>query len=127
VKCGTLNPDEYQFCGKCGSSLTPTIRSNDETSPLAISLMAVGGMLLFFSFFFGLVAAIAVPGFWIPTLIIALIAMGMMVAGYKVHLRKRKEEEEEVVEIRERGRCEYCGSMNPPNSIECEFCGAPLG
>jgi len=92
----------------------------------AVVLAAVGGMLLFMGFFFGLVASLGVGGFVIPALGILAVGGLMVIAGYRIWKRTRVHLEEKVEKEKERLLCDYCGGRNADGSLECQFCGAPL-
>lgn len=92
----------------------------------AIVLVAVGGMLLFMGFFFGLVVSLGVGGFLIPALGISVVGGLMALAGYRIWKRTRVHLEEKTEKEKERLLCDYCGGRNAEGSLECQFCGAPL-
>lgn len=92
----------------------------------AIVLAAVGGMLLFMGFFFGLVASLGVGGFLVPALGILLVGGLMVIAGYRIWKRTRAHHEEKMEKEKERLLCDYCGGQNVDGATQCQFCGAPL-
>jgi hypothetical protein len=112
--------------GEKGSRGEP---AEDKQPPIPVSaivLVAVGGMLLFMGFFFGLVASLGVGGFLIPALGILVAGSLMVLASYRIWKGTRVHLEEKAEKEKERLLCDYCGGRNTEGSLECQFCGAPL-
>ncbi|HSV42539.1 MAG TPA: hypothetical protein VLH13_03910 [Methanomassiliicoccales archaeon] len=91
-----------------------------------ILLISLGGMLLFFSSFFGLIGFIAEPGFLIVALIVALISVAMVIIGIRIHRQHAREKKAHVEQAVKNARCEYCGTQNQRGDNRCDSCGAPL-
>jgi predicted lipid-binding transport protein (Tim44 family) len=106
--------------------------SQEETAkpepPLsAIMMAAIGGLLAFFGLFFGLIAAIAEPGFLAVALItcgIATVLFFLAFLSRRNQLREWKVQEERSIMF---AKCVYCGLQNDKGIRKCQSCGAPLG
>lgn len=94
---------------------------------IAATLMAgIGGLLAFFGLSFGLVAAIAEPGFLIVCLVTCAIAISLFIMAYAARRRQIGEwERAEEIAVAS-AKCDYCGSQNHIGTNKCESCGAPL-
>lgn len=91
-----------------------------------IVFMGVGGLMLFFALFFGLIASIAEPGFGTVALIVGGFAVILIVGGWFMYWRyKRKLERERRLAL-ERYRCRYCDAQNEIGAQRCFSCGAPF-
>jgi hypothetical protein len=89
-------------------------------------MAGIGGLLAFFGLSFGLVAAIADPGFLIVSLVACAIAVSLFIVAYAAR-RKQIGEWKKLEEMAlASARCDYCDSQNPKGSKKCESCGAPL-
>lgn len=89
-------------------------------------LASVGGMLLFMGFFFGLVAALGVGGFFIPAMGVLAVGSLMILAAWSIWRKKLVHHEEKVEKEMQRLLCDYCGGQNAEGDLQCRFCGAPL-
>jgi hypothetical protein len=89
-------------------------------------MAGVGGLLAFFGLSFGLVAALAEPGFLVVCLSTCAVAVSLFIIAYVARKKQLKEwakmEESAVASA----KCDYCGSQNPKGTMKCESCGAPL-
>lgn len=98
-----------------------------EASLAAIMMAGVGGLLAFFGLSFGLVAAVADPGFLIVALVTCCIAAALFMLAYvsrRNQLRHWQAQEEKVTLL---AKCSYCGLQNSKGRNKCLSCGAPLG
>jgi hypothetical protein len=98
-----------------------------EQEPVApILLMALGGMLLFFAFGFGIPGAMGVSGFLWLAIGLALVGSLMLFSGWGLHSRHKRKKERVREERVAKAKCEYCGSQNQEGGQKCDSCGAPL-
>jgi hypothetical protein len=103
----------------------PDCRPEEQTIA-PILLVSLGGMLLFFSFFFGIVWWMADQFFMWPTLILLSIGGCMMLVGYRIFRQNAKARKQKHIDDMARSKCSYCGGQNNENEQRCQFCGAPL-
>ncbi len=120
-----------------GQSTTPTPISNEgqdcpncsrpEPEPVApILLMGLGGMILFFGFFFAIPGALGETGFLWLALILCVVGGVMLLSGWALHSRHKKKLAMKMEEQMAKAKCEYCGSQNQAGEQKCDSCGAPL-
>jgi hypothetical protein len=115
---GPKGDDPHEECPNCGMP---------EQEPVApILLMALGGMLLFFAFGFGIPGAMGVSGFLWLAIGLALVGSLMMFSGWGLHSRQKKKKEQVKEQRMAKAKCEYCGSQNQVGGQKCGSCGAPL-
>ncbi len=94
---------------------------------MPIMLMAgIGGMIAFFGLSFGLVAAVAEPGFVTVAAIACGIALALFVLAYAGRRRQLDEWRRRSEKATAKASCTYCGFQNPDGARKCESCGAPL-
>jgi len=89
-------------------------------------MAGIGGLLAFFGLSFGLVAAIAEPGFLIVSLVACAIAFSLFILAYVARRRQIGKWERSEEMTLASARCSYCDSQNPKGAKKCESCGAPL-
>ena len=98
-----------------------------EPEPVApILLMGLGGMMLFFGFFFAIPGSLGVTGFLWLALILCVIGGSMLLLGWVMHSRHKRKIAVKKEEQMTKARCEYCGSQNQVGEPKCCSCGAPL-
>jgi membrane protein required for beta-lactamase induction len=98
----------------------------EEPTIAPILLLSIGGMLLFFDIFFGIVWWVAVPFFVWPTIVLLSIGGAMMMLGYRMFRQIAKARKQKHFDDMARSKCSYCGGQNNGNEQRCQFCGAPL-
>jgi hypothetical protein len=90
-------------------------------------MASIGGLLAFFGLFFGLIGAIAEPGFLYVAVLTCSIAVVLFLLAYIGRRGQVKEwaakESFSVI----RSKCMYCGLQNDKGMKKCISCGAPLG
>jgi hypothetical protein len=103
------------------------MEAKPETSIVFILMSAIGGLLAFFGFFFGLIGAIAEPGFLYVAIGACSIAVVLFLLAYIGRRRQLNEwkANEKAYEIL--SKCSYCGLQNDKGTKRCVSCGAPLG
>ncbi len=89
-------------------------------------MAGIGGMIAFFGLSFGLVAAVADPGFLIVALVACGIALALFVLAYVGRRRQLEEWKARTEKDAAKASCAYCGFQNATGSRKCESCGAPL-
>ena len=98
-----------------------------DPEPVApILLMGLGGMMLFFGFFFAIPGALGAPGFLWLALILCVVGGAMLLSGWGMHSRRKRKLAIKKDEQIAKARCEYCGSQNQVGEQKCFSCGAPL-
>ncbi len=98
-----------------------------EPEPVApILLMGLGGMMLFFGFFFAIPGALGVTGFLWLALILCVIGGTMLLFRLGPAFPTQEEVAVKKEEQMAKARCEYCGSQNQIGEQKCGSCGAPL-
>jgi hypothetical protein len=98
-----------------------------KPEPVApLILMGLGGMLLFFAFGFGIPGALGVEGFLWLALVLAVVGGAMLISGWALYARHRREVAKNDEEEMAKAKCEYCGSQNQIGEQKCCSCGAPL-
>ena len=97
-----------------------------EPSIITLLMAGIGGLLAFFGLSFGLVAAIAEPGFLIVCLITCAIAISLFIMAYVARRKQIGEWQRMEEKASSSARCDYCDSQNPKGAKKCESCGAPL-
>ncbi len=127
VKCGAAVSDGSNFCNLCGMPVTSSNKVDqldEKTETTSMLLLGLAFMALFFSFGFALPAAMAEPGFWTLSIILAAAGLLMLLARFLIVWRYRRKmertEKEAIV------KCQYCGEQNNRKIGKCIFCGAPL-
>jgi hypothetical protein len=100
------------------------VRAREEGELVGLTLMGIGGMLLFFSFGFFLPAVLSRSEFLGVAVPLFLIGAALLAGAWTV----RKRTKVRVVEM-ERDlhvKCPYCGGTNHRTDHRCIFCGAPI-
>jgi hypothetical protein len=98
-----------------------------EASIAVIMLASIGGLMMFFGLFFGLIGAIAEPGFLYAAIIICSVAAIMILLAYVGRRSQLKEWRAKEASSALFSRCTYCGFQNDKGTKRCSSCGAPLG
>ena len=118
--------EDHEVCSSCGNGAGNEKVTKPEPSMAVILMAGIGGLLAFFGLSFGLVAAVAEPGFLIVCLVACAIAVSLFVMAYAARRRQIGEwERAEEIAVAS-ARCAYCDSQNPKGAQKCESCGAPL-
>jgi hypothetical protein len=98
-----------------------------EPEPVApFLLLGLGGMLIFFSLAFWIVAFVAEPGMLFLALGMTIIGLVMMAFGWRILVKRKQERKSRHESAFVKAKCEYCGGQNQPGENKCQFCGAPL-
>ena len=101
------------------SAVNRDMPSKPEPSIAAIMMAGIGGLLAFFGLSFGLVAAVAEPGFLIVCLVTCAISISLFVMAYAARRRQiGKWERAEEIAVAS-AKCDYCGSQNPVGQPLC--------
>lgn len=115
------------YCPKCGSKVDPDALVKPELSLAVIMLVSVGGLIMFFGLFFGLIGFIAEPGFLYAAAVICSVAAIMILLAYAGRRRQMKEWRAKEASSAISSKCTYCGLQNDKGLKRCISCGAPLG
>ncbi len=114
------------FCPQCGSRVVQGEAPKPEPSMPVMLMAGIGGMIAFFGLSFGLVAAVAEPGFFIVAIVACAIAVALFVLAYVGRRRQLEEWKNRTQKEAAKASCAYCGFQNAVGAHKCESCGAPL-
>lgn len=130
--CQKEIPDDSTFCLSCGRPINAVVleelrppegSSTDGRATiywmLAFMFLFFGGFLLFPGYFVGM-------GMMIPAISMIVVGVILLVARHLTLRRYAKSMASIRGEAFERGRCSYCGTLNPASAEKCESCGAAL-
>lgn len=128
--CGAEIPDVSRFCLSCGKEVPPprSVPGEATRQPVpdpdpsghAMICFALSFMMFFMTF---------VPiflGLWIGAGMMAGIGVFLVLMGYAILRSGRKEAEAAQERGAIRVKCRYCGSLNAPDALRCDSCGATL-
>jgi len=105
----------------------PDAEARPGASIAVIMMASIGGLLVFFGLFFGLIGALAEPGFLYIAATTCSIAVLLFILAY---VGRRRQMEEWTAKERSSiilAKCAYCGVQNDKGTRKCISCGAPLG
>lgn len=130
VNCGAEIPDVSRFCLSCGKEIPPpksvpkeqVAQKTQDPDPSGHAMICFG--LAFMMFFMTFLPIFL--GLWIGAAMLAAIGVFLVLMGYLILRSGRKEvlmmQEKAAVKV----KCRYCGSLNAPDALKCETCGATL-
>jgi uncharacterized OB-fold protein len=128
--CETESKPGTLLCPSCGSDLSgvPPIYDDPNSNAKAMSMLFYGlaGMMVFFAFGFMLPGLLAESAFLIVSFALVLVALIFVIIGRSITRKERRRFEHLRKEWVVHGKCEYCGTQNPPGNQRCGSCGAPL-
>jgi hypothetical protein len=130
AKCQSCDAELLEgqgFCPRCGRKASNSLEDRPDASITVLMMAGVGGLLAFFGLSFGLVAAIAEPGFLTVALMTCGIALALFVLAYFSRRRQLNEWKAHQASLNLLAKCSYCGLQNDVGSKRCESCGGPLG
>ena len=126
LDCRSMTEEEHIVSASYTNGVGLEKVTKPEPSTVTILMAGIGGLLAFFGLSFGLVAAVAEPGFLIVCLITCVIAVSLFMMAYAARKKQIGNWERAEEMALASARCNYCGSQNPKGAKKCESCGAPL-